>query len=113
MKVLEKTMPNFSEDMLKYVRRGGNIHEKDSSAFVARRISSIMSGELPVPISYEDSDQTPLFGAEAQFLRNMWNTGLDYIPFKASFFYLSDWLKTIYSGDYEGFLEMIEGKITI
>ena len=110
IKSVHKTMQTVSEDMLQYVRRAGNILEKDSEAFVSRQISRIMSGALPVPISHEDSDQTPLSGAEAQFLRNMWAGGMDYAPYEPVIVYLSDWLKTIYSGDYEGFLKMIQGK---
>jgi len=44
------------------------------------------------------------------FLRNLWAGGMDYLPYSPRYFYLSDWMKTIFSGDYEGFLKMIEGK---
>ena len=35
---------------------------------------------------------------------------MDYHPFNPNFHYLTDWLKVIYSGDYQQFLEMIDGK---
>ena len=38
---------------------------------------------------------------------------MDYQPFNSLFFYLSDWLKTIYGGDYDGFMKMIKGKTEI
>ena len=49
-------------------------------------------------------------GEEAQILRNNWSNGMDYQPFNPNFHYLTDWLKVIYSGDYQQFLEMIDGK---
>ena len=110
LKSLENTFQRFSEDMLQVVRGMGNNLEVHSEAFVSQQISGIMSGARPVPVSYEEGDQSPLSGDEAQFLRNMWAGGMDYIPHEPMFVYLSDWLKTIYSGDYEGFLKMIENK---
>ena len=85
--------------MLKVVRGMGNDLEVHSEAFVSQQISGIMSGARPVPVSYEEGDQSPLSGDQAQFLRNMWAKGMDYAPSNPKIIYLSDWLKTIYSGD--------------
>ena len=49
-------------------------------------------------------------GDEAQFLRNQWAYGMDYMPHIPVFTYISSWLKVIYSGNYEKFLKMIENK---
>ena len=57
------------------------------------QIGGIISGVLPVPVSYDDGDQSPLAGEEAQFLRNKWANGMDYHPYDQEFVYLSDWLK--------------------
>ena len=109
-KSLENTFQRFSEDMLKALDGMGNNLEVHSEAFVSQQISGIMSGARPAPVSYEEGDQSPLSGSQAQFLRNMWAKGMDYAPSNPKIFYLSGWLKTIYSGDYEGFLRMIENK---
>jgi len=37
-------------------------------------------------------------------------SGMDYSPYNPQFHYLSDWMKVIFSGDYQSFLKMIEGK---
>ena len=43
-------------------------------------------------------------------MRNQWAMGMDYQPMNPMFHYLSDWMKTIFSGDYQGFLNMIQNK---
>ena len=40
----------------------------------------------------------------------MWAGSMDYHPYNPMYVYISDWVKTIYSGDYEGFLKMIKNK---
>ena len=102
-------MAFYSDHILEYVRSAW-MFGHDPKRFLSCQISGILSGLKPVPISYEDSDQTPLSGAEAEFLKKMYGTGMDFLPYNPEIVYLSDWLKTIWSGDYEGFLKMIEGK---
>ena len=46
---------------------------------------------------FSDGDQSPLRGAEAQVLRNQWASGLDYDITNE---HLTDWLRTLYKGDY-------------
>merc|ERR1719369_1208885 len=74
------------------------------------KIHAIMSGQSPPPTSYEDSNQTPLEGNEAQFLRNQWSSGMDYAPYEPMFFYLSDWLKVVWCGNYKAMMKMLENK---
>ena len=69
-----------------------------------------MSGQIPAPCSYDDGDQSPLKGLKSQSLRTQWASGMDYSPYNPQFHYLSDWMKVIFSGDYQSFLKMIEGK---
>ena len=78
--------------------------------YVSQKISGILSGAIPVPVSYDDGDQSPLTGLEDQFVRSLWSEGLDYDPDNPVLVYHSDWMRTIYRGDYEGFLEMIKDK---
>lgn len=62
-------------------------------------------------VCYEESDQTPLRGRAWKILRTKWCYGMDYAPYKVSPMFLSTaWAKALYSGDYEGVLEIIKGK---
>jgi len=74
------------------------------------KLNAIMTGKMPPPVSYEDGDQTPLKGNEAQFLRNQWAQGMDYQPQDPSFVHLSSWLRCIWAGDVERFETHIAGK---
>jgi len=78
-----------------------NDHEKE--------MSDILSGKVPAPEAYGDGDQSPLKRDEFFALKQKWATGLDYKPYHPLFHHLSDWLKVIDSGDYQGFLRLIEG----
>ena len=73
-------------------------------------MEGILLGEFPVPQTFDDGIQTPLSGKEGEFLRNQWNIGMDYHPYIPAFSYLSNWLKVIFSGDYDEFMKMLEGK---
>jgi len=80
---------------------------------VDRKISEILSGKIPPHVSYEDGDQSPLRGMEYQSLKSQWASGMDYAPYNPLFRHLSDWLKVLFSGDYRGFLRMIDGKTEV
>lgn len=70
-----------------------------------KRIAMI-EGRLPPNVSHEESDQRPVKGSEAIKLFIDLSTGLDYSPVYP---HLSDWLRTIYCGDYEKFLGFLHG----
>jgi len=99
---------NFSETFSELFQDAG----KDflSAQPIDSKISGILSGRVPVPVSYDDGDQSPLKGMKSQNLRTQWASGLDYSPYNPQFHYLSDWMKVIFSGDYQGFLKLIDGK---
>ena len=84
--------------------------EDDADQFVSQKVRGILSGSIPVPTSYEDSDQSPVSYLPGQFVMNLWEMSMDYVPFEPMYHYLSDWLKTIWRGDYQGFLNMIKDK---
>ena len=112
-KLLKKTqfaMLSFSEALVESLRFEGNDLEGISDAWMKQKILGILDGSVPIPGSSEESDQSPLSGKDAQFLRNLWASGMDYLPHEPMFHWLSPWLKIIYSGDYCGFLKMIENK---
>ena len=61
---------------------------------------------MPPNVSYTESDQTPVRGFEAIKLGIDLRTGLDY---ELTSPHLSDWLKVIFLGDYEKFLNLLRG----
>ena len=75
-----------------------------------KKITDILNFKVKPPLSFEESDQSPLSGEASQLLRYQWATGMDYCPHDPRFFYLSPWLKTLYSGDYEGMMKILEDK---
>ena len=75
-----------------------------------RKITEILSFKVRPPLSYEEGDQSPLSGEASQLLRYQWASGMDYRPQDPVFFYLSPWLKALYSGDYDGMMKILEDK---
>merc|ERR1719369_2217098 len=72
-------------------------------------IQGIISGQIQVPVTYENPDQTPLKGFEAQVLRFKWSESMDYLPHEPIISYLSDWLMNLYLGNYDYFMKQVEG----
>ena len=72
------------------------------------------SAGTPV-VCYEESDQSPLSGESRMLLRAKWATGMDYAPYhiESVRFLSTAWAKALFSGDYEGVLEIIQGKTEI
>ena len=72
------------------------------------------SAGTPV-VCYEESDQSPLSGESRMLLRAKWATGMDYAPYHIEFgkFLSTAWAKALFSGDYEGVLDIIKGKTEI
>ena len=68
----------------------------------------IIEGKMSPPVSYQDSDQSPLRGEAAQHLRYQWSSGMDYNPVTTP--YLSDWLKVLWCGDYQGMMDILRDK---
>ena len=62
--------------------------------YVSRKVAGILSGSIPVPVSYDDGDQSPLSGLKDQFVRTLWAGGQDYNPDSTFFVYHSDWMRT-------------------
>jgi len=100
---------SWSKNDKKLQRKMANIDRK-ATADARIRMEKIIAGLLPVPLSYEDSDQSPVKGDKAQYLRSQWGGKMDYRPECEEIWYLSDWLHSIYMGDMEMFLEELEGK---
>jgi len=72
-------------------------------------IEDILSGRKKPPVTYEDPDQSPLKGFEAQVLRYKWCYSLDYRVEVPVIKHLSDWLVNIYLGNYDYFSKQLEG----
>ena len=110
MKGLRRAWSELSESVLEYETFAPNAQSIPAELDLQRKISEIMSGLRPPPESYDDGDQSPLSGDDAQFLRNQWSTGMDYVPYEPMFPYLSPWLKAVFSGDFDSVMKMLEGK---
>ena len=106
MKKMKKSMQSFSDGVPERMDCLGDIMKAASNtdAYVSRKITGILSGAIPVPVSYDDGDQSPLRTSKNQFVRTLWAGDLDYNPDNPLLVYYSEWMRTIYRGDYEGFL---------
>ena len=112
LKKMKKSMQSYCDAVPDHFDSLFDIEMATSGApeYVSQKVSDIMSGVIPVPVSYDDGDQSPLSGRKDQFVRTLWAGGLDYNPDNPRLVYHSDWMRTIYRGDYKGFLEMIKDK---
>ena len=71
-----------------------------------QKVADIKEGRVPPHISYEDSDQSALSGTEARRLIGEMVSGMDYSVTSP---HLSEWLKTVFLGNYERFLGFLHG----
>lgn len=110
MEKIKGRMSKLSESLAQNLALRSNYQTTASDLDLHRKISDIMSGLRPPQVSFDDGDQSPLNGEKAQFLRNQWSTGMDYVPHEPVIHYLSSWLKIIYSGDYDSMMKMLENK---
>ena len=69
-----------------------------------QKVTEVINGRIPPNISYSESDQSPVYGEEALLLDMDLGSGMDYYP---NYPHLSEWLKTMYRGDYEKFLDIL------
>ena len=110
MNKMKGDFTKLTESLAEHLELQPNDQIEASELDLHRKISEVMSGVRPPPVSYDDGDQSPLDGERAQFLRNQWSNGMDYVPYEPMFHYLSSWLKVIYSGDYDSMMKMLEDK---
>ena len=71
---------------------------------IENKLTDILEGRIPPNVTYKESDQSPVKGEKALLLSEELGTGFDYNP---EFAHLSDWLRTLYRGDYEKFMYII------
>ena len=112
MKKIKKSMQTFADAVPDHVDSLGDILKAayNTEEYVSQKVADILSGVIPVPVSYDDGDQSPLSCRKDQFVRTLWGGGLDYNPDNPRLVYHSEWMRTIFRGDYKGFLEMIKDK---
>jgi len=103
-------MQNFSDENYERTKYDSNKLMNQSMREVKAKVEGILHLKVPPPDPQDEGDQSQVKGDKAQLLRNEMATSLDYHPACPALFWLSDWLKAIYSGDYKAFLGMIEGK---
>ena len=82
MKKIKKSMQSYADAIPERVDCLGDIIKAASNTdeYVSRKVAGILSGSIPVPVSYDDGDQSPLSGRKDQFVRTLWAGGLDYNP---------------------------------
>ena len=112
MENLKKSLQTYADSIPDRAQRDGELikAEYNTKEYILQKIIGILSGVIPVPVSYDDGDQSPLSGIKDEFVRILWAEGLDYNPDDPRLVYHSDWMRTIYRGNYEGFLKMIKDK---
>ena len=81
LKEMEKVMQNSADWLSRALDKAKTGFEDAADNILSEKTSGILSGAIPVPISYEDSDQSPLKYKKAQLLRNLWAGGMDYMPY--------------------------------
>merc|ERR1712110_633550 len=105
-----RDMTEISELFFKHIAFQPNDQSSASEKNSQRKISEILNCQRRPNVSYDEGEQSPLSGDSAQYLKNQWSSGMDYQPHEPLLYYLSSWLKVIYSGDYDSMMEMLEDK---
>ena len=65
LKQREKFMQSSADWLSRALDQAKTGFEGAANQILSKKISGIMSGTVPIPISYEDSDQSPLKGKAA------------------------------------------------
>ena len=103
--VFQRLSEDFSEQMKVF----SSTPDQDVQAYLMKQKLDITLGKVPAPVSYDDGDQSPLYGGKAQWLRSCWCTGMDNNP-PFPYPYISEFAKIIYCGGYKSFLQQLDGK---
>jgi len=91
-----------------------NDREKDARAIVEERVfakwDAIASGRLEVVATHSDPNLSPIdMDVKSDHILHLyWNTDIDYRPLDPDMDHLSPWLKDIYKGDYNKFIDHFE-----
>jgi len=62
----------------------------------------------PLEDCYDESDQTPVTGVQADYIKIQLWSNLDMMPCKSEYTHLSDWMKVIWCGDYDGMMAILK-----
>jgi len=75
---------------------------------VKNEMSKMYPVKFPLKECYEESDRTPVTGIRAQYLRLLLESGLDYKPHVLKLKHLSNWMRVLWSGDYDGMMGILK-----
>ena len=64
--------------------------------------------ESPLEDCYNESDQTPVNGVRAEYLKIQVFSNLDNNPCRSEYTHLSDWMKVVWCGDYDGMMAILK-----
>ena len=93
---------------LRNMAAGRGLFEKldRRSKATREKVAALIDGRMSPNITYNESDQSPVKGDKTLILQQDLGSGLDYNPLNP---HLSEWLKTLYRGDYDKFLKFLLG----
>merc|ERR1719318_163248 len=73
-----------------------------------KKMRMILSEKCPGKYCWEESDQGAVTGIRAKYLKLQLLSGLDYQPYNPKFSHLSDWLKVLWCGDFDGMMRILK-----
>ena len=81
LKKMKNSLQSFADAAPDYFDSRFDIEMAASGVpeYVAKKVHDILSGVIPVPVSYDDGDQSPLYGSKDQFVKTLcvgWRTRL-------------------------------------
>jgi len=71
-------------------------------------LQDIRTGRRKVPVTYERGDSSLVYGRKASVMKQMWATGIDYLPHDRDFKHLSPLLVACYLGNYSDLIALIK-----
>jgi len=122
LNVLDDKHASFAKKLQTGVKTSDNLattnagSEADELSANLKRLEEAADEELAMKMLFQrlglfkrgafgDGDQSPLTGDKAQVLQNQWGGGMDYDPHN---YYMSDWMRSLYRGDYDAVMEFID-----
>lgn len=93
-------------EVLDIIRREEQLQAEATRKSFAMFLRGIARGFVEEDCIYEDPDQSPVRGIEAERLNHMWGGGMDYTPSSPAF---SPWALLLWRGDYTKMMAQLEG----
>ena len=82
--------------------------EMKAMAEMKRNIRDHVKCFKDLPEQFDDGDQSPLTGEKGMEMGHQWFFGMDYVPYNPDMTHLSEWMKTVFRGDYDAMMQHIK-----